>query len=333
MERDFHYYAIAVLARAAGFREDDARLVAWASQYVDDSKEGNPIHLGRVGFVFEPVHSAHIGLRAFDWSVQKRVYMPFHFLPPKPSMRPGDPWQVQADSPFARSLIHRAVKNVPPGYPTVRCSTEARCELGIALHTYADTWSHEGFSGRHDRENNVSALELKESNGWDRLVFEGWSLNLWMPEIGHAEAGFYPDLPYHTWRWRRGRRPWRPRDNTQAFLKAAKAIFARLRKCVTSNGHPSMLDRQPTWQDLRPRFKRLFGIDGDRSKRCKEWHKEFRKFFSDDWHYEEKALEKKARAMLRPVSKPNLSAFYSSTWVAWQRAALRQRHFVLERLL
>ena len=45
MQKDFHFYCIGVLARAAGFSIDDALIIAYASQYVDNSTEGKLIQL------------------------------------------------------------------------------------------------------------------------------------------------------------------------------------------------------------------------------------------------------------------------------------------------
>ena len=46
MQTDFHFYCVAVLARAAGFSPDDALVLAYASQYVDDATEGEGQRLG-----------------------------------------------------------------------------------------------------------------------------------------------------------------------------------------------------------------------------------------------------------------------------------------------
>ncbi len=56
MFRDFHYYCVGVLAKAAGFQEDDALTIAYASQYVDDSTESEPINVGDM--IFDPVDGA-----------------------------------------------------------------------------------------------------------------------------------------------------------------------------------------------------------------------------------------------------------------------------------
>ena len=50
MQKDFHYYCIAILARAAGFGKSDALNIAYASQYVDDSTESEPIKVGELPF-------------------------------------------------------------------------------------------------------------------------------------------------------------------------------------------------------------------------------------------------------------------------------------------
>ena len=48
MDFDFHYYAVAVLARAAGFTSADALTIAYASQYVDHATESAPFHVGGI---------------------------------------------------------------------------------------------------------------------------------------------------------------------------------------------------------------------------------------------------------------------------------------------
>ena len=80
MEKDFHYYLVFGLAKLAGFSINDSETIAYASQYVDDSTESEPI----IPFSdqhFDTVRTAHYNLSAFNWDVQKKIYMPFHFLP------------------------------------------------------------------------------------------------------------------------------------------------------------------------------------------------------------------------------------------------------------
>ncbi len=37
MDFEFHYHITGIIARRAGFSEDDAKLIAYASQFVDDN--------------------------------------------------------------------------------------------------------------------------------------------------------------------------------------------------------------------------------------------------------------------------------------------------------
>lgn len=62
MDKDMHYYGIGFLARAAGFTKQHALTIAYASQYVDNSTEGEPIKVGNI--FFDPVRSAHYGLKS-----------------------------------------------------------------------------------------------------------------------------------------------------------------------------------------------------------------------------------------------------------------------------
>lgn len=114
---------------------------------------------GKKKLQFAPVLTAHAGLGALSWPIHQRVYIPFHFIPPgaTPSLSPytvsdGPPtfdFTVERDSEFAQLLLEKAAEPLQNHYLRL-------CRIGIALHTYADTWAHEGFSGRScDAENAV----------------------------------------------------------------------------------------------------------------------------------------------------------------------------------
>ena len=66
MQQDFHYYAIGILARAAGFNPADALVIATASQYVDDATESEriPIQVNGATLQFDPVLTAYKKLDA-----------------------------------------------------------------------------------------------------------------------------------------------------------------------------------------------------------------------------------------------------------------------------
>jgi hypothetical protein len=334
MQKDFHYHAIAVLAKKAGFSKEDALTIAYASQYVDNSTESWPIKVGDM--MFDPVRTAYLGFRATDWNVQKKVYIPFHFIPPRPIRSPDDHYIVEPGSEMARELVDEALKE-PPGLLRL-------CRIGVALHTFADSWAHRGFSGRCNEENDVEAISHADNGGWKHLVLENIYLDF-LPQIGHAEAGKFPDQPFLKWKYVRGINDEEVvRDNPSEFLDAARAIYDILVKAEKRGGEA------PTpWDDIEGDIKALLAHeDKDPEARCKRWADKFGGLFDGKFEYDIYAWRDDA---LDPVHKddtewddfkqsdftriefPMKDGFYDSAWVQFHRAALKQRHYVLEKVL
>ncbi len=331
MEKDFHYYCIAVLARAAGFSAPDALTVGYASQYVDDATESETIRVGTL--LFDPVRTAYAGLKSYDWSVQKRVYLPFHFLPPAPMTTTDASFVTTTDSSLAQALLAEARRSAP--------GLRRLCAIGVALHTYADTWAHEGFSGRDHPENDVQGLQVRKAGAWQGLAVEDFLLDL-LPAIGHAQAGHLPDRPFLEWRCAR---PATGRHNAPAFLAAAKASYTGLARLAPAKA----ADRTP-WADLAPTLEALFAVEDDSTDgRCTEWQARFTSLFpagayaydADAWRADALGArppkvpvwEPGQLAPVEPPRYPLKPGFLDSPWVQFHRAALRQRHFVLESLL
>ena len=384
MKIDFHYYCVAILARAAGFNSEDALTIAYASQYVDHSTESElmPLDIKGSNLKFDPVRTAYDllkpkqGLKALSWSAQKRIYIPFHFIPSKPfdpSKRKSFTFRTERASQFGRELLDEAAKE--------ENHKRRLCRIGVALHTYADSWSHADFSGIEDPvENNVSGIHLwdRAKEGWTHPKIENVGLDA-LPEIGHAEAGFFPDLSYQKWRCtvlRTGTpRPKRfvvQRDNIKAFLQAAENIYAQLDR-MQKDGPPDpirwkgKLVNSVPWTALRPRIRRMFAAEpeGGVLKRwlpsayrfyhaahdenlCKRWEDEFKNdFFSkfpDRFQYCRHTWRRDAvvgdtewdpwtrRDWAKQPRRKLKRNFWDSLWFHFHRAALSQRHFVLERL-
>jgi hypothetical protein len=79
--------------------------------------------------------------------------------------------------------------------------------VGIALHSFADTYAHQNFTGRKE--------------DWNRL-----SENSPIPPIGHAQAGTKPDGPVTRWSDPRLREP--AVDNRVRWLSAARKVYKYL---------------------------------------------------------------------------------------------------------
>jgi len=58
MQIDFHFYTIYALARAAGFKPDDAHIIAYSSEHTDDAKYEHALEFENGGR-FQQVLSAH----------------------------------------------------------------------------------------------------------------------------------------------------------------------------------------------------------------------------------------------------------------------------------
>jgi hypothetical protein len=201
MNLEFHYYAILFLASRAGFPEAEARTLAASSQNVDDAimawEARGPAGPWR-GMVTQ-------NYLFWDEDISDSVYLPFHFLPGDPAhaasqRRDGarNPYIVTPDSPLAKAVLIAALES------------RNLYRIGIALHSYADTWAHQNFTGR-----------MEEANAID--------LSSRLPPAGHLHALRSPDEALGLWRDDRLVPGLEFIDNRERFLLAAKKIYRYLR--------------------------------------------------------------------------------------------------------
>jgi len=219
MNREFHYYVICYLARKAGFSSADSETVAISSQMVDDAKL--PWRIGGV-----PTQGLRTSGRAaasailtevtqnylfWDQNIASSVYLPFHFVPGDPqssaakrSDKKTHELAVSRDSENARILLIEALRRGD------------LYRIGIALHSYADTWAHQNFTGTMDDFNafrsDTSAPPMKFATSV-------------LPAVGHLQAGRIPDLPQALWEDPRLEPPYRSVNNSTRFLEAARMIY------------------------------------------------------------------------------------------------------------
>ena len=254
MNKSFHYYCIRVLAEKAGFEPDHAQTIAYASQYTDDSTEfGKMIitnipdgfeytRLNRARDEFDPICTAHSGNSWFSklwkWAkfylktdVQRKVLMPFHFLPPEalsPANRVQFNFITQPNSSLANLIVDESLESLSQA--TGNRLDLSLIKLGIALHTYADTWSHAGFSGRHNSlENDIKRIQKRNGNKYQAANPLELAVSYAAPDVGHAETGALPDESNMAWKAKyANKKGGLQRTNPESFLTAAKQIFTRL---------------------------------------------------------------------------------------------------------
>jgi len=245
MQLDFHYCCVKTLAHFAGFDPEDAETIGYASQYVDDACEHKPLRVAKLPSLFrgtgsrwfDPTCTAWNGinyLRTFFTDVQRKVFIPFHFLPGRRFQTHHDPrrMMVLPGSTFSEDLVRVALK--PFAEPNLRERRDdwqaALIGLGIALHTYADTFSHRGFSGRRNyHENHRWAVRVWQNGCWKSKIH--WLNSFFIPSIGHASAWVYPDQPVTKWSDRRDLRGrFREYRNQILALNGARRIFLFLQQ-------------------------------------------------------------------------------------------------------
>ncbi|MGB5156956.1 DUF6765 family protein [Desulfobacterium sp. N47] len=204
MDTEFHYYITGIIAKAAGFSQDEAKTIATAAEYVDENDVCLKISDPKGGDDYENYISQTMNILQPKRKLL-RIYPVFHFVP-------GDPMDEKAarrdgkmhllnttpNNKIANNLIDEAFN----------ASDDTRLyRIGIATHAYSDTWAHQNFVGWYDIFNNIS-LDIK-------------------PDVGHANAEHHPDWPAH--RWEDVRLADDQVHNTERFLEAAEYIYMKYR--------------------------------------------------------------------------------------------------------
>jgi hypothetical protein len=216
MDIEFHYYITFILCDAAGFDPHESHIIAYASQYTDDNNKQYFINYdGGGGFTSKISQTMDI-----TKPVKKRrsIYPYFHFIPAG---------KEAADSCKLKTELKNECKN----FSTFKCGDE-NClltlsnsenaheildealnskdlfRIGIAIHSYADTWSHQYFMGCEHKANS-------------------WPVNPF--DLGHAFYGHKPDIVDKIWSDNRLEGD-EEINNLEKFLEAAKFIFVKLHK-------------------------------------------------------------------------------------------------------
>lgn len=224
MQIDFHYGVIYVVSRLAGMDAASARTIAHSCQYVDDAANCDiwDVARGRLASL------GGVPLQAARWqelNLQTPLsWTAFHFVPGGEGRRTEEKAVCRPNSPAAIAAVQRAID--------ARGARNGLHRLGVALHSYIDTWAHQQFSGIVSRHNLVFYLEGDERSfdrsaaGFQRafhtagMTIAALSLDL-VSRLGHGAALHYPDMPWMKWGYRNGHNQRIDRDNLVQFMIAA----------------------------------------------------------------------------------------------------------------
>ncbi len=284
MQIDFHHTATYVIARAAGFKHQEADIIAYAAQYVDDATNSGTIKFDNKA-MYSRISSAHkiLDYRNFDKLANHFVWLPFHFLPGNGLKKAGqnpsgsfiEKLICRPNSYIARDMLNACIKDKARPYALHR--------LGITMHVFADTWSHQGFAGTAHEINNVKALDEKDKqadnfsakfkNFWGNLFdkVKNKFINNALP-LGHAAALSYPDLPYLKWSYKNNKGKIIERDNCKKFLICADEMYKAF-KCYIKGNSNLKSNGLPTVYKEKIKNLMLTLTDEKSGKRHKEWLK------------------------------------------------------------
>ena len=256
MNYEFHYWVTGILAAKAGFSEKEARTIAYAANYTDDNviemnvkhedrdKDPYKVYISQTMDIFKPQSKRMI------------VYPCFHFIPGDPlaetACRKDGKMHVLNTTPGnanALALMNSALNSTGP---------TRLYRIGIAAHSFADTWSHQNFVGYQD---GFNAGDFKLA-----------------PKIGHAEAKSDPDKIAHVWHDHRLLEP--EVDNNQRFLEAARSMYEVLAGHTGQGG-----DGDPVIDGLGKAFGEPGKGSGSSQEaiRCTEYRRLARDCFGHDW--------------------------------------------------
>lgn len=199
MKRDAHYYATLALCRACGYNKESSLLIAYASQFVDDAKINLMLIDNQPAFVDMATCHSSFWLKAFNSEDVVKKTCAFHFGPGCEGENFAHKLRCKEESPLILDILDDVLLE------------EDLIKFGIVLHAYADTFSHQGFSGVQSKVNNIKKWEAKTKvyMGLINTIFylfkyfdhnkDDGLLNRIMPAYGHGQAMDFPDLPYLVW--------------------------------------------------------------------------------------------------------------------------------------
>ncbi|MGB6639203.1 MAG: RHS repeat-associated core domain-containing protein, partial [Thermoanaerobaculia bacterium] len=192
-EVDFHYYVVYYMAYLAFDDVWRAEGIASASQLVDDYGLTSPGSLRE--------HMKDPGPYVLG------ILQPFHFA----AMFENDQFGlVTKDNPLVRHIVARAMESTGP---------QGDAQLGVALHTYADSFSHEGFVGTIDERNR--------RNDGEHPILQR------LDPLGHLHAAHDVDQPF---------------KDPEKAAEAAIQIYQIVRRYAEREGNPKR--GRLTWEQL-----------------------------------------------------------------------------------
>lgn len=224
MDTEFHYWITGLIALQAGFNREEAEIIAYSSEFVDENDVSITVQNQKNDKDYTNFISQTMNILKPKNELM-RIYPIFHFVPGEPdaesAIRKDGKMHLLNTTPNsenANNMLKAAFKST---------DDQRLYRIGIASHSYVDTWAHQNFVGWYDYFNNIG-LDIK-------------------PDIGHADGEHHPDWVCHT--WVDNRLVQSEISNKHRFLSAAKGLFESYCSYQKSIDNPDHSDQWPKLQD------------------------------------------------------------------------------------
>lgn len=318
MDIEFHYFITYILSRKAGFDEEDAYKIAYSSQYTDDNNFHYYVNYEDGGhFLNEISQTMDITKPSIK---RQKIYPLFHFVPGGKeseetcTLKCGDTkcFVTIPNNENAQMLLKEAI------------NSGDLYRIGIAVHAFADTWSHQNFLGFEDKANS--------RKGIGKLI----------PNIGHADFFHEPDKIHNEWEDTRLGKRKSIINNDERFLDAAKQIFIYLYRFKNPASDDSMAASKYKELNLEQQLKDamddsyLWGSDDKArikayKKICNELQLTKYQYHPNTWRYD--AVEKKEIEFDLFDKYWVKNDFLESDWFKFQKAVITHRDYALDKFM
>ncbi len=288
MKQDGHYYAVLAFARACGFKKEAAHTVAYASQFVDDAKINHIVLIEKPAKIeFETIDNkpaffnmatchSYFKIKTFNFSAMTNNTCAFHFVP------------GCEGSSFVKKMRCKKNKQVINNILRDAKEEDDLVKFGMVLHPFADTFTHEGFSGIISKVNDIKDCKPKKVSiillkfiARIMLLFGTKKFDKYLdrivPAYGHGQAMENPDLPYLKWSYEYDysdeffeKYKKTAKDNKELFHRAFKNIKEHLEGYLSK--HPKYKKDNFNFTDFDKLYKVLLKRGSDK-KRIKNWKK------------------------------------------------------------
>ena len=325
MNIGFHYFVTKTLAVRAGFTPGEAQLIAYACQYVDDATDHHKLRIRNLPEPtyermeedwFDPTCTAHKGINNILYNfrnIRKKILMPFHFLPGS-HQKEGN-YITEADGVLANELVNRALNKLREAPDSNQLRKMELIRLGIALHTYEDTFAHQNFSARNSQiDNGVKNPRIRSNDAIQQLPSFIRLQGIFGYSIGHGLLYTYPDRFRTEIAYIDGRGNDIYIDTTERFIRAARRAYDLLRKYTGTDDE---------WEEILLPITRSLRYNWTTKK---NWIKNFTDQFSGmNYRYSEKTWRNQA---IGPDRLGRITYKGDMKWFWFHQAAWEQRVFV-----